>query len=44
MLMLDYGYTADDIEGMLMCPDLIEEIIYEIKSEEGESLYEECIV
>lgn len=39
MLLLDYGYTPDEIEYMLMDYDLINETVKAIKFEEGESYY-----
>ena len=41
-LLLEYGYTCDEIEEMLMDTDLLREIFQEVKFEDGESLYEEC--
>ena len=41
-LLLEYGYTCDEIEEMLMDTDLLREILQEVKFEDGESLYEEC--
>ncbi len=41
-LLLEYGYTCDEIEEMLMDTDLLRETLQAIKFEDGESLYEEC--
>jgi hypothetical protein len=43
MLLLDFGYTADDIEDMLMDYDLLEQTLDDIKEiNEYEDLYEYC--
>ena len=43
MLLLDFGYTADDIEKMLMDSDLLEETLADIKEmNEFEDLWEYC--
>ncbi|MBR4628569.1 MAG: class II glutamine amidotransferase [Ruminococcus sp.] len=41
-LLLEYGYTCDEIEEMLMEPSLLQEAINDIKFGAGESLYESC--
>ncbi|MGN0574828.1 MAG: class II glutamine amidotransferase [Ruminococcus sp.] len=41
-LLLEYGYTCDEIEEMLMDTNLLREAVQAIKFEDGESLYEEC--
>ncbi len=41
-LLLEYGYTCDEIEDMLMDTDLFREALQAIKFEDGESLYESC--
>lgn len=41
-LLLEYGYTCDEIEDMLMDTDLLRETLQAIKFEDGESLYESC--
>lgn len=41
-LLLEYGYTCDEIEEMLMDTNLLREAVHAIKFEDGESLYEEC--
>lgn len=41
--LLDYGYTADDIEEMLMDSEMLEETISDIKEmNEYEDLWEYC--
>ncbi|MBR4627280.1 MAG: glucosamine 6-phosphate synthetase [Ruminococcus sp.] len=40
-LLLEYGYTCDEIEEMLMEPSLLQEALNDIKFGAGESLYEE---
>ena len=43
MLLLDFGYTADDIEDMLMDYDLLKQTLDDIKEiNEYEDLYEYC--
>ena len=43
MLLLDYGYTADDVEEMLMDFDLLENTLADIKElYEFEDMYEYC--
>ncbi|MDD6058853.1 MAG: hypothetical protein PUB97_00515 [Ruminococcus sp.] len=42
VLLLDYGYTCDEIEEMLMNTDLLREAVHAIKFEDGEYFYEEC--
>lgn len=43
MLLLDFGYTADDIEEMLMNSDLLEETLSDIKElNKYEDLWEYC--
>ena len=41
-LLLEYGYTCDEIEEMLMEPSLLHEALNDIKFGAGESLYESC--
>ena len=41
-LLLEYGYTCDEIEEMLMDTDLLHEALRDIKYMCGESLYENC--
>ena len=41
-LLLEYGYTCDEIEEMLMEPSLLHEALNDIKFGAGESLYENC--
>ena len=41
-LLLEYGYTCDEIEDMLADHDLLRETLQAIKFEDGESLYGEC--
>lgn len=41
-LLLEYGYTCDEIEDMLADHALLQEILQAIKFEDGESLYENC--
>ncbi len=41
-LLLEYGYTCDEIEDMLMDYDLIHETIKAVKFEEDDNLYKEC--
>ena len=41
-LLLEYGYTCDEIEDMLADHALLHETLQAIKFEEGESLYEDC--
>ena len=44
MLLLDFGYTADDIEEMLMDSDLLEETLADIKEmNQYEELWEYCV-
>lgn len=43
LLLLDYGYTADDVEEMLMDSDLLEDTLLNIKElSETEDLFELC--
>lgn len=43
LLLLDYGYTTDDVEEMLMDSDLLEEALSGIKEiDETEDLFEYC--
>ena len=43
MLLLDFGYTADDIEDMLMDYDLLEQTLDDIKEmNEYEDICEYC--
>ena len=39
-LLLEYGYTCDEIEEMLMDTSLLRETLQAIKFEEGESIYQ----
>ena len=41
-LLLEYGYTCDEIEEMLMDTNLLHEALREVKYMCGESLYENC--
>lgn len=41
-LLLEYGYTCDEIEDMLADHALLHETLQTIKFEDGESLYENC--
>ena len=41
-LLLDYGYSCDEIEEMLMDTDLLREAIRSVRLEDGECLYKEC--
>ena len=41
-LLLEYGYTCDEIENMLADHALLHETLQVIKFEDGESLYENC--
>ena len=41
-LLLEYGYTCDEIEEMLVDTNLLRETLHAIKFEDGESLYESC--
>jgi glutamine--fructose-6-phosphate transaminase (isomerizing) len=41
-LLLEYGYTCDEIEDMLADHALLQETLQAIKFEDGESLYENC--
>ena len=41
-LLLEYGYTCDEIEEMLADHDLLRETLHEIKYMCGEGVYEEC--
>ena len=41
-LLLEYGYTCDEIEDMLADHALLHETLQVIKFEDGESLYENC--
>ena len=44
MLLLDFGYTADDIEEMLMDSDLLKVTLADIKEmNEYEDLWEYCV-
>lgn len=44
LLLLDYDYTADDIEEMLMDLDLISETVDELKEvNEFEDIWEYCV-
>ena len=40
-LLLDYGYSCDEIEEMLMDTNLLREAVQAVKFEDGESLYSE---
>lgn len=39
-LLLDYGYTCDEIEEMLMDTNLLHEVLRDIRFDECESVYE----
>lgn len=41
-MLLEYGYTCDEIEDMFADHDLLRETLQAIKFEDGEGLYEEC--
>ena len=41
-LLLEYGYTCDEIEEMLMDTNLLHEALRDIKFMCGEAMYEEC--
>ncbi len=41
-LLLEYGYTCDEIEEMLMDTNLLHEALRDVKYMCGESLYENC--
>ncbi|MCR5728942.1 MAG: class II glutamine amidotransferase [Ruminococcus sp.] len=41
-LLLEYGYTCDEIEEMLMDTNLLHGALNEIKYQSGECVYEEC--
>lgn len=41
-LLLEFGYTCDEIEEMLMDSSLLQEALHDIKYMCGESLYESC--
>ena len=41
-LLLEYGYTCDEIEEMLMDTNLLHEALRDVKYMCGESLYESC--
>ena len=41
-LLLEYGYTCDEIEDMLADHALLHETLQAIKFEDGESLYDNC--
>ncbi len=41
-LLLEYGYTCDEVEDMLMEPSLLRETLRDVKFMCGENLYEEC--
>lgn len=41
-LLLDYGYSCDEIEEMLMDTDLLREAIQFVRPGDGACLYEEC--
>ncbi|MBR4628284.1 MAG: class II glutamine amidotransferase [Ruminococcus sp.] len=41
-LLLEYGYTCDEIEELLMEPSMLQEALNDIKFGAGESLYENC--
>ncbi len=42
-LLLEYGYTCDEVEDMLADHALLHETLQAIKFEDGESLYENCL-
>ena len=41
-LLLEYGYTCDEIEDMLADHDMLQEALHDVKYMCGESLYESC--
>ena len=41
-LLLEYGYTCDEIEEMLSDHDLLNSALRDVKFMCGENLYEEC--
>ena len=41
-LLLEYGYTCDEVEDMLMEPSLLREALRDVKYMCGEDLYESC--
>ncbi len=41
-LLLDYGYTPDEVEDMLVDTDLLHETLRAIRFEECESVYDTC--
>ena len=41
-LLLEYGYTCDEIEEMFMDTDLLNEALHDVKYMCGENVYEEC--
>ena len=41
-LLLEYGYTCDEIEEMLMDTNMLHEALRDVKYMCGESLYESC--
>ncbi len=41
-MLLEYGYTCDEIEDMLADHDLLSETLQMVKCEDGDSLYSEC--
>ena len=41
-LLLEYGYTSDEIEEMLMDTNLLHEALRDVKYMCGEDSYEEC--
>lgn len=41
-LLLEYGYTCDEIEEMLADHDLLQEALHNVKYMCGEDVYESC--
>lgn len=41
-LLLEYGYTCDEIEDMLMDKNLLQEALHDVKYMLGEDVYESC--
>jgi glutamine phosphoribosylpyrophosphate amidotransferase len=42
ILLMDYGYTVDEVEELMMDADALKEAVREIKFTDGEYLYENC--
>lgn len=42
VLLMDYGYTVDEVEELMMVADALKEAVREIKFTDGEYLYENC--